>query len=70
MSVLENQKETLTKAVESKEKMIVEIRTEIQSEKNEGSDKVEQLRLKLSQAMDEITEKKIEYERERALKDQ
>jgi len=51
MSVLENQKETLTKAVESKEK-------------------IEQLRLKLSQAMDEITEKKIEYERERALKDQ
>ena len=37
---------------------------------NDNNDKLEQLRLKHQEALDELTSRKIEYERDKALKEQ
>lgn len=47
-----------------------EIRNELSAEKGEMQEKIETIRLKLSETLDELTQKKIEFERDKALKTQ
>lgn len=56
--------------LDSKDKLVKELRVEGQSEKNEMGDKIESLKSKNQGALDELTQKKIEFEREKALKNQ
>lgn len=70
ITTLENQKESLTQQVGQKEKLIVEMRKEGSVEKNDFSDKIEQMRAKHQEALDELTQRKIEFERDKALKSQ
>lgn len=44
------------------------MRTEQTSEKSDLGDKIEQMRQKHQEALDELTQRKIEFEREKALK--
>ena len=67
---LENQNQNLTAQIASKDKTINEIRNEISSEKGELNDKLDQLRVKQQETLDELSQKKIEFERDRALKTQ
>lgn len=46
------------------------MRKENSSEKTDMSDKIEQMRLKHQETLDELTQKKIEFERDKALKTQ
>jgi hypothetical protein len=53
-----------------KEKTISEMRKETNTEKSDLGDKFEQMRLKQQETLDELTQRKIEFEREKALKSQ
>jgi hypothetical protein len=46
------------------------MRKDSSSEKNELSDKIEGMRVKHQELLDEVTQRKIEFERDRALKTQ
>lgn len=46
------------------------MRKEVNVEKNDLSDKIEQMRAKHQETLDELTQRKIEFEREKALKGQ
>ncbi len=46
------------------------MRSEVNSEKNELSDKIEQMRIKHQSTLDDLTQEKINFERDRALKQQ
>jgi chromosome segregation ATPase len=70
ITTLENQKETLTQQMGQKEKQLQQYREEGSQEKNEMNDKIEAMRLKHSETLDELTQKKIEFERDKALKSQ
>jgi hypothetical protein len=48
----------------------MDIRKENSSEKTDLSDKIEQMRQKHQEALDELTQRKIEFERDKALKGQ
>lgn len=67
---LENAKETLKSQLESREKSAEELKSEIQSEKVQLQKKIEELKQKYDSTMDDLTESKINFEREKALKDQ
>lgn len=67
---LENQKEGLINQVSTKEKNIDEMRQEGQVEKMTLIQKIEDLKQKYDTSMDELTQSKINFEREKALKDQ
>jgi intraflagellar transport protein 20 len=67
---LENQKEGLASQVKAKDKVVEELKAEAQNEKGGLAGKIEELKLKHDQAMDELTQTKINFEREKALKDQ
>jgi hypothetical protein len=56
--------------VQQKEKSLNEIRGELQAEKGEMQEKIETIRIKLSETLDDLTQKKIEFERDKALKTQ
>ena len=70
ITTLENQKETLTQQMSQKDKQLQQYREEGSQEKNEMNDKIEAMRLKHSETLDELTQKKIEFERDKALKSQ
>ena len=53
-----------------KDKQLQQYREEGRQEKNEMNDKIEAMRLKHSETLDELTQKKIEFERDKALKSQ
>ena len=44
------------------------MRNELAQEKSELNDKIEALRVKHSETLDDLTQKKIEFERDKALK--
>lgn len=67
---LENQKEGLITSISTKEKSIDELRQESQNEKSSLIQKIEDLKQKYDHSMDELTQSKIHFEREKALKDQ
>ena len=67
---LENQKEGLTNQLQYKEKALEEMRQEGQGEKSSLIQKLEDLKTKYDHVMDELTQSKINFEREKALKDQ
>ena len=46
------------------------MRKDSSSEKNDLSDKIELMRVKHQELLDEVTQRKIEFERDRALKTQ
>jgi hypothetical protein len=46
------------------------MRKENSSEKTDLSDKIELMRMKQQETLDELTQRKIEFEREKALKSQ
>ena len=50
--------------------MIIELRKETNGEKGELSDKIEQMRAKHQETLDELTQRKMDFEREKALKSQ
>lgn len=56
--------------MQQKEKALSDARTEMVAEKSEMNDKIEALRSKNSETLDELTQKKIEFERDKALKTQ
>jgi hypothetical protein len=68
ITTLENQKESFAQQMAAKEKIILEIRKENSSEKTDLADKVEHMRQKHQEALDELTQRKIEFERDKALK--
>ena len=70
ITTLENQKETLTQQMGQKDKQLQQYREEGSQEKKEMNDKIEGMRLKHSETLDELTQKKIEFERDKALKSQ
>ena len=70
VTTLENQKESMIQQIAQKEKQLQQGRDEGTQEKNDMNDKIEQLRLKHSETLDELTQKKIEFERDKALKAQ
>jgi hypothetical protein len=70
VTTLENQKESLTQQLHQREKALQEARQEMLAEKAEMNDKIEALRAKNSETLDELTQRKIEFEREKALKTQ
>jgi predicted transcriptional regulator len=67
---LENQKESILSSMKNKEKSLDDTKNEIQSEKKSLVAKIEEMKAKYDQAMDELTQNKINAEREKALKDQ
>lgn len=67
---LENQKEGLAGQMKGKDKLVDELKQEVQTEKAALASKIEDLKLKYDQSMDELTQTKINFEREKALKDQ
>jgi hypothetical protein len=67
---LENQKDGLNSQINTKEKSLDEIRQESQNEKTSLIQKIEDLKQKYDLSMDELTQSKINFEREKALKDQ
>lgn len=69
ITTLENQRETLVHQMSSKEKQIDELRNESLSERGDLADKVEGIRAKHQEALDELTQRRIEFERDRALKE-
>lgn len=66
---LENQKEGLQTQIRNKDKEIEELKSERTSDKNTLLTKIEDLKAKYDKAMDELTQTKIDNEREKALKD-
>jgi hypothetical protein len=56
--------------MKTKEKSLDELKGEILEEKKSLSVKIEELKTKYDGAMDELTQNKINAEREKALKDQ
>jgi hypothetical protein len=70
VTTLENQKESMIQQIAQKEKQLQQGRDEGAQEKTDMNDKIEQLRLKHSETLDELTQKKIEFERDKALKAQ
>jgi len=67
---LENSKDGLISQLQAKDRSLDENKQETQAEKVSQLSKIEELKLKYDKAMDELTQGKIEYEREKALKDQ
>jgi hypothetical protein len=53
-----------------KDKQLQQAREEGSHEKTEMNDKIEAMRVKHSETLDELTQKKIEFERDKALKSQ
>ena len=70
ITTLENQKESLMQQLQQREKTLIETRNELSSEKSEKQEKIEVMRVKHSETLDELTQKKIEFERDKALKSQ
>jgi len=68
VTTLENQKESLAQQLAQKEKALADSRQELATEKVEANEKVEALRAKISETLDDLTAKKIEFERDKALK--
>jgi chromosome segregation ATPase len=67
---LENAKEGLKSQLEGKDKANEELRTDFQTEKVQLHQKIEELKQKYENSMDELTQSRINFEREKALKDQ
>ena len=55
--------------MKAKDKQVDEVKQEAQAEKVSLMAKIEDLKLKYDQSMDELTQTKINFEREKALKD-
>jgi predicted nucleic acid-binding Zn-ribbon protein len=55
VTTLENQKESMIQQIAQKEKQLQQGRDEGAQEKNDMNDKIEQLRLKHSETLDELT---------------
>jgi len=70
VTTLENQKESAMQQLAQREKLLHQAREEGASEKAEMNEKIEGLRGKQSETLDELTQKKIEFERDKALKTQ
>jgi chromosome segregation ATPase len=70
VTTLENQKESVMQQLTQKEKQLQQARDEGAVDKQEMNEKIEGLRGKHSETLDELTQKKIEFERDKALKSQ
>lgn len=70
ITTYENQKDSLSQQLGQKDKQLQELRKEQNSEKGELQEKIEQLRAKHQETLDELTQRKIEFERDKALKSQ
>lgn len=67
---LENQKESMSSQMKNKEQSLDDAKNEILGEKKSLVAKIEEMKSKYDSAMDELTQNKINAEREKALKDQ
>ena len=67
---LENIKDGLTQQINNKEQALNELKGDSQKEKLSQIAKIEELKQKYDKSMDELTQSKIDFEREKALKDQ
>ena len=70
VTTLENQKESVMQQLAQKEKQLQQAREEGSAEKADMNEKIESLRAKQSETLDDLTQKKIEFERDKALKTQ
>lgn len=70
MLQLENQKETLKEQMLQKERALEELRNDTSKESTTLTDKIEDLKVKCEKAVDDLTQSKINFERDRALKEQ
>ena len=66
---IENQKETLINQIKNKEQNLDESKAETMLEKQTMYQKIEDLKSKYESTMDELTQGKIDFERDKALKD-
>lgn len=66
---LENQKEALQNQLRNKEKEMEEMRQDKNQERNSLAVKIEDLKIKYEKAMDDLTQTKIDNERDKALKE-
>jgi len=70
LTTLENQKDALTANLASKDKQIEDSRAEFLAEKTELISKSDDLKKRFESKEDELTQKKIDFEREQALQKQ
>lgn len=67
---LENQKDGYLNQINNKEKSLEELRSDNVNAQGSLATKIEDIKQKYDAAMDELTQSKINFEREKALKDQ
>ena len=60
----------MVQQLQQRDKALQEVRSELASEKGEMNERIEAIRIKHSETLDELTQKKIEFERDKALKSQ
>lgn len=70
MLQLENQKDSLKEQLVSKEKALEELRQDASKDAGAQAEKIEDLKSKFEKAVDELTQSKINFEREKALHEQ
>ena len=70
MLQLENQKDSLKEQLLSKEKSLEEMRTDASKDAAGQADKIDDLKSRFDKAVDELTQNKINFEREKALHEQ
>ena len=70
MLQLENQKDSLKEQLITKERALEEQREDSLKEQKANVDKIEDLKAKYERAMDDLTQSKINFERDKALKEQ
>lgn len=70
MLQLENQKDSLKEQLVTKEKSLEEMRNDASKDAAGQADKIEDLKSRFDKAVDELTQNKINFEREKALHEQ
>lgn len=66
-TTLENQKEALVQQLQQKEKQLVTLKEEAVKDKHDLQQRYSELKVKIDEKEDELTQKKIDYERQSAL---
>ena len=70
ITTLENYKDSVTSTLQQKDKQLETLRVEFSHERTEFSEKLSSLKKKYEKKEDELTQKKIEFERDAALQKQ
>jgi chromosome segregation ATPase len=69
-TTLENQKEALTTQIAQRDKQLLGMKDEAVKERADLLQRYQELKIKIDEKEDELTQRKIDFERERALNQQ